>query len=117
MVQSGLMKELFPVFSCVGTKSLLARRNSQAQEPWPYLALFLRRASKEELQSSLQLLKLSVKEQRAIERSWDLWQNPDKILNLNLGKQLQKASRRRCFLGVTNSRKRNRRTMDFKFEK
>lgn len=61
-----------------------------AKEVWQTLALFFRNAKHEELESSIQLLKLSTKEQRGIEKAWTLWQKPEDFFALNLGKKLQK---------------------------
>lgn len=61
-----------------------------ASEIWQYLALFYRKASQNDVRESFSFLRLSVKEQKALEKAWELWQAPEKFLQLNLGKQLQK---------------------------
>lgn len=93
MVATDLMQLLFPFrlrdnewFGSYGAK-----------EVWQTLALFFRNAKSEELSSSIQLLKLSTKEQRSIEKAWALWQKPDDFFALNLGKQLQKLTEEGSF--------------------
>lgn len=85
MESSGLLRELFP----------FRLRNNEwtgrwgAKEPWQLLALFFREAEERELKASLKMLKLSSKEQRAIEKAWQIWREPEVFFKLNLGKELQ----------------------------
>ena len=86
MQDAGMLEVLFP---------FRLRDNSwnsrlQAWEPWQNLALFFRNAQEAELKQGFQLLKLSSKEQREIERAWILWQHPAAFFALNLGKKLAK---------------------------
>ncbi|XGC82350.1 CCA tRNA nucleotidyltransferase [Bdellovibrio bacteriovorus] len=85
MLDSGLLHHLFP---------FRERDNSWqgsfgASEDWQLLSLFFRKAEIQELQSSLQLLKLSTKDLRAILRAWTTFQRPEEFLQLRLGLQLQ----------------------------
>lgn len=85
MASSGLMQALFP----------FRLRNNDwtgsygAKEPWQNLALFLREAERDELKSALDLLKLSSKEYKAIEKAWSIWRNPEEFLRMRPGQQLQ----------------------------
>lgn len=93
MEDSGLMQILFP---------FRLRDNSWkgsfgATEPWQFLALFFRESTQSELDLAIQMLRLSVKEQRAIEKAWFVWQKPEDFFNLNLGKKLQKLPEEGCF--------------------
>lgn len=84
LVRSGLMKVLFPFRAQDATADEL----SLAVHSWQSFALFFRPASLAELKKALADLRFSVREQRAIERSWQLWQNPTEFLTLPLGKKL-----------------------------
>lgn len=85
MESSGLMQQLFP----------FRLRNNEwfgswgAKEPWQLLSLFCREASEKELVDSLGKLRLSSKEQRAIEKAWKVWRDPESFFRLGLGKELQ----------------------------
>ncbi|WP_413613405.1 CCA tRNA nucleotidyltransferase [Bdellovibrio sp. HCB-110] len=86
MIATGLMALLF---------SFRLRDNEWpgsygAKEVWQTLALFFRNAKLEELESSVQLLKLSTKEQRGIEKAWALWEKPEDFFAMNMGKKLQR---------------------------
>ncbi|HWU43256.1 MAG TPA: hypothetical protein VN132_07460, partial [Bdellovibrio sp.] len=76
--------ELFP-----GKVGKTSWNPSGSKETWRNLSLFLRDLSSKELQDSLELLKLSVKERRSIEEAWHLWHSPDVFLKKRLGQQLQ----------------------------
>lgn len=89
MVQTGLMRELF---------AFRVRDNSWwscslVQESWQSLALFVRKADSVEMEQALDLLRLSSRERRCIEDSWGVWQDALALLNLNMGKKLQKMTR------------------------
>lgn len=86
MEESGLMAHLFPF----RLRDNRWEGNCGAKSPWQLLSLFVRQTTKDELVATLQLLKLSGKEQRAIERAWEIWQNPAAFFAMNLGKKLQK---------------------------
>lgn len=94
MEVSGLMACLFPFRLKNNLKSNLNNNSWQgsfgATELWQYFALFFREATKADLEVSLQMLRLSVKEQRAIEKCWTVWQQPEEFFNLSVGKKLQK---------------------------
>lgn len=85
MADTGLLAVLFP---------FRLRDNSwnpqQFAEPWQYFAVFVEKAELEELQKTLDLIKLSVKERRAVEAAWKLWKNPEGFFSLRMGEQLQK---------------------------
>lgn len=87
MVQSGLMLTLFPFRL---RDNLWPFAKASTMDSWQNWALFFRKASAEELQSVLALLRFSNKEQRDIERAWKIWSDPAAFLSMNLGKQLQK---------------------------
>lgn len=89
MAQSGLMAVLFPF----RLRDNHWSPSELAQESWHYLALFLRKADSAELQKSLELLKLSTRERRSMEEAWMVWQNPMSLLELSLGKKLQRMAR------------------------
>lgn len=63
------------------------------REPWQSLALFLRGADQDSLNSSLELLKLSSRERRAIEDAWSVWCRPEELVKLREGQQLQRMAR------------------------
>lgn len=92
MEESGLMKCLFPF----RLRNNVWLGSVGAREQWQYLSLFLREASKSELESAIQMLRLSAKEQKAIERAWIVWQKPQDFLNLTMGKQLLKLTEEGC---------------------
>ncbi|WP_374028717.1 CCA tRNA nucleotidyltransferase [Bdellovibrio bacteriovorus] len=85
MSMSGLMKELFP---------FRERDNSwidhPAVEAWQNFSLFFAKAEKSELEQGLKLLRLSVKEMRAIERAWTLWKSPEDFFKQSMGQRLQR---------------------------
>ncbi|NUN05664.1 MAG: CCA tRNA nucleotidyltransferase [Bdellovibrio sp.] len=86
MQETGMLEVLFP---------FRLRNNSwnaelQGREAWQNLALFFRSAQEVELKQGFQLLKLSSKEQREIERAWILWQRPAAFFALSIGKKLSK---------------------------
>ncbi|WP_413584262.1 CCA tRNA nucleotidyltransferase [Bdellovibrio sp. HCB274] len=58
-------------------------------EIWQNLSLFLRGASADDLQNSIELLKLSTKERRGIEDAWNIWQAPENFFLQRLGQQMQ----------------------------
>ncbi|UOF02149.1 CCA tRNA nucleotidyltransferase [Bdellovibrio reynosensis] len=85
MSDSGLLRHLFP---------FRERDNSWqgtfgGTEDWQLLSLFFRKAEIQEVQSSLQMLRLSTKDLRAILRAWTTFQRPEEFLHLRLGLQLQ----------------------------
>lgn len=89
MAQSGLMRELFP---------FRLRDNSWKTSPlvgeaWQALALFVRKADSVEMEKTLDRLRLSSRERRCIEDSWAVWQDALALLNLSMGKKLQKMAR------------------------
>lgn len=86
MEESGLMAHLFPF----RLRDNRWEGSFGAKFQWQLLSLFLRQTTKDELTATLHLLKLSGKEQRAIERAWELWQNPAAFFAMSLGKKLQK---------------------------
>lgn len=93
MEDSGLMSCLFPFrLRCKPWQGSFG-----ATELWQLLSLFLRECTKTELEAAIQMLKLSVKEQRAIEKAWSIWQTPEDFFKMNLGKKLQKLSEEGCF--------------------
>lgn len=85
MFDSGLLHHLFP----------FRQRDNSWQgtfggtEDWQLLSLFFRKAEIQEVQSSLQQLRLSTKDLRAILRAWTTFQRPEEFLSLRLGVQLQ----------------------------
>lgn len=88
MEDSGMLEVLF---------AFRLRDNSwnpklQSGEGWKNLALFFRNAQEAELKKGFQQLKLSGKEQREIERAWNLWQHPAAFFALSMGKKLFKMS-------------------------
>ncbi|WP_413570547.1 CCA tRNA nucleotidyltransferase [Bdellovibrio sp. HCB117] len=85
MQETGLLKELFAFR--LSDNSWQPR--GPTKETWHFLSLFMRKASREELEKAVALLRLSVKEQRAILKSWELWQNPSAFLQKRRGEQLQ----------------------------
>lgn len=93
MEESGLMKCLFPF----RLKNNVWLGSVGAKEQWQYLSLFLRETSKSDLESAIQMLRLSAKEQRAIEKAWIVWQKPQDFLKLSIGKKLQKLTEEGCF--------------------
>lgn len=86
LVNSGLMRELFPFRAQDAEVDYL----SLAVHTWQSFALFFKKASMPELKSLLARLRFSVKEQRAIERVWALWLQPQDFFKLSLGMQLLK---------------------------
>lgn len=86
LVESGLMRVLFPFRA----DDARATELSLAVHSWQSFALFFRNASHAELKDLLARLRFSVREQRAIERSWQLWKDPAAFFALNLGKKLQR---------------------------
>lgn len=89
MAQSGLMRELFPF----RLRDNSWKESALIKEPWQALALFVRKADSVEMEKALDLLKLSSRERRCIEDSWAVWQDALALLNLNMGKKLQKMAR------------------------
>ncbi|WP_373999617.1 CCA tRNA nucleotidyltransferase [Bdellovibrio bacteriovorus] len=85
MQDTGLLKELFPF----RLQDNSWAQSKGAQETWQFLSLFMRQASREDLEQAMALLRLSVKEQRGILKSWGLWQNPALYLQKRRGEQLQ----------------------------
>ncbi|KYG64082.1 poly A polymerase [Bdellovibrio bacteriovorus] len=88
LVSSGLMAELFPFRAEDANGEYL----SLAHHTWQSFALFFRQAPLTEVKSQLARLRFSVKEQRAIERVWGLWHQPEEFFKLSLAKQLLKMS-------------------------
>lgn len=86
LVSSGLMKELFPFRAQDANSDYL----SLANHSWQSFALFFKNASFTEVKSQLVRLRFSVKEQRAIERVWTVWQKPEEFFKLSLAKQILK---------------------------
>ncbi len=84
MDQSGLMQELFPWRQ---GQTNWASHNSS--ELWKNLSLFLRQTGKVDFMKGLDLLKLSVKDRRAIEEAWGLWQQPESFFSQRVGAKLQ----------------------------
>ncbi|KHD87904.1 MAG: poly A polymerase [Bdellovibrio sp. ArHS] len=85
MQTTGLLQELFP-FRLRDNSWV---HNYEAKDAWQLLALFLRKAPREDLGRAIQLLRLSVKEQRAIQKAWELWQSPELFFKRRRGEQLQ----------------------------
>lgn len=85
---SGLMQYLFPF----RLKNNIWSGSYHAQFPWQYFALFFREAPAEDFKSAVEMLKLSVKEQRAIEKSWVIFKQPAEFFTLSLGKKLKTLS-------------------------
>lgn len=85
MLSSGLLEQLFPF----RLRDNSWQESSRAHEPWQYLALFFRAATLSELSESLKMLKLSGKEQKAIEKAWKVWEKPDLFFQSTRGKILQ----------------------------
>ncbi|MDG0818229.1 CCA tRNA nucleotidyltransferase [Bdellovibrio svalbardensis] len=84
MNQSGLMKVLFPWRQGKTDWSAMG-----AQELWQNLSLFFREASPPDLAKGLGLLRLSAKDRKAIEESWELWQQPEAFFTKRTGSKLQ----------------------------
>jgi tRNA nucleotidyltransferase (CCA-adding enzyme) len=61
---------------------------SLAVHSWQRFALFFRKASLPEVKSQLHTLRFSVKEQRAIERTLELWHQPQDFFRMSLGRRL-----------------------------
>lgn len=97
MEDSGLMQFLFPF----RLRSNSWQGSFGAAEPWQFLALFFRESTQAELDVSIQMLKLSAKEQRAIEKAWVIWKTPEDFFNLSLGKKLQKLPEEGCFWALS----------------
>ncbi|MGZ3772196.1 MAG: CCA tRNA nucleotidyltransferase [Pseudobdellovibrionaceae bacterium] len=97
MVNSGLMYSLFPFW----LKNNTWPGSFAATELWQFLALFVRKAAKTELDQTIELLKLSAKEQRAIEKAWNIWQRPEEFFNMNLGKKIQKLTEEGVFWALS----------------
>ncbi|UXR63689.1 CCA tRNA nucleotidyltransferase [Bdellovibrio bacteriovorus] len=89
MADAGLMKELFPF----RLRDNSWQQNNLASQFWQALALFVRQADSVEMEKALDLLKLSSRERRCIEDSWAVWQDARALLELNMGKKLQKMAR------------------------
>jgi tRNA nucleotidyltransferase (CCA-adding enzyme) len=85
---TGLMRHLFPFHS-----NDLHWEEKEHSQDWHLLALFLRTANQSALQSSLDMLKLSTKERRHIEDAWATWHDPQGVLGLRWGEQLQRLAR------------------------
>lgn len=88
LVASGLMKELFTFRAQDANADFL----SLASHSWQSFALFFRRASSSELKTLLSRLRFSVKEQRAIERAWQVWNQTEEFMKLSLGQKLLRMS-------------------------
>lgn len=88
MRSTGLLAVLFPFR---GQDSAWAYQGSY--EPWQSLALFLRGADQASLKSSLDLLRLSSRERRAVEDACSLWRHPEELVKLSEGQQLQRMAR------------------------
>lgn len=84
LVRSGLMKVLFPFRE----RDAKGDELSLAVHSWQSFAIFFRNASGAELKEILFRLRFSVREQRAIERSWQLWRQPGDFFGLPLAKKL-----------------------------
>lgn len=97
MVQSGLMGELFPFRAQDANADFLPL----ALHAWESFALFFRQASWSEVKSLLQRLRFSVKEQRAVERVWLLWHQPESFMQLSLGQKLLKMAEEGIPWGLT----------------
>ncbi|MNL19330.1 CCA-adding enzyme [compost metagenome] len=86
-VATGMMKVLFPFRA---EDSFWNTKEAEtAPEGWQLLALFFRKAEKIDLESSLDLLRLSNKERKGIEEAWSIWQSPQDLVSLRWGQQLQ----------------------------
>lgn len=89
MAQSGLMRELFPF----RLRDNSWKTSPLVEEAWQALALFVRKADSVEMEKTLDRLRLSSRERRCIEDSWAVWQDALALLNLSMGKKLQKMAR------------------------
>jgi tRNA nucleotidyltransferase/poly(A) polymerase len=83
MDTSGLTQSLFP-----------ARKpdvfpQGRSKESWQNLALYFRKLSHDEFKKIFQQLRLSVKEQRAMDDFWKMWHAPEAFFVKRLGESLQ----------------------------
>lgn len=83
MHKSGLTQSLFP------TRQQDVFPEGRSKESWQNLALFFRKSSHDDLKKIFQQLRLSVKEQRALDDFWKVWQAPEAFLVKRLGEALQ----------------------------
>lgn len=89
MNESGLMKELFPFHTSEHQWPQSLIPQNQKTESWKAFALFLAKASGNDLVAALDLLKLSSKDRRSIEDCIALWNKPQEFFNQRLGFKLQ----------------------------
>lgn len=85
MTATGLMEQLFPF----RLRENSWQNSSRKHESWQLLALFFRAATQSELSESLKMLKLSGKEQKSIEKAWNVWHMPELFFQSTRGKALQ----------------------------
>lgn len=88
MIDTGLMGVLFPF----RLRAPSWDKSLGATELWHYFSLFLRGALQAELAESLEALRLSSRERKAIEKAWSLWQKAEDFFALSLGKKLRMLS-------------------------
>lgn len=84
MQQTGLLEMLFP-----WVKKPLSWSYPREFDVWKNLSLFFREADRKDLDSSLNLLKLSTNERRFIVDAWGLWKDEKTFFELRRGLQLQ----------------------------
>lgn len=88
MVDTGLMKHLFPFRQEDAFWPALLIEKLSVSYLWQSLALFLGSASSADRQWALKVLRLSVKEHKNIERVLNLWQKPQEFFKKTHAQQL-----------------------------
>ena len=83
MHQTGLTQALFPI------RTPDEFPEGRSQESWQNLALFFRKLPQENFKKLFQQLRLSVKEQRAMDDFWKVWHAPEAFFQKRLGESLQ----------------------------
>lgn len=83
MEQTGMLQTLFP------NRAADVFPEGRSLESWKNIALFLRSLTPDQLKRSFQQLRLSVKEQRALEDFAKVWHAPKDFLVKRLGEKLQ----------------------------
>jgi tRNA nucleotidyltransferase/poly(A) polymerase len=83
MDKSGLTQALFP------NRKPDTFPEGRSKESWQNLALYFRKASHDELKKIFQQLRLSVKEQKAMDDFWKTWTAPEAFFAKRLGESLQ----------------------------
>jgi tRNA nucleotidyltransferase (CCA-adding enzyme) len=89
MVESDLMEQIFTWWKSKNNRMISESLTKNSKlEDWQRLSLLFRYCPLSNLKQSLDLLKLSSKDQRNIEEAWGVWQDPSVFWQNRLGQQI-----------------------------